>query len=36
MTKPTLDEMIDAAAKLPPTPAAWAPIFEAVQASGER
>jgi hypothetical protein len=29
MTKPTLDEMIDAAAKLPPGPDAWAPIFAA-------
>jgi hypothetical protein len=29
MTKPTLDEMIDAAAELPPGPDAWAPIFDA-------
>jgi hypothetical protein len=29
MTRPTLDEMIDEAAKLPPGPAAWAPIFAA-------
>jgi hypothetical protein len=29
MTKPTLDEMIDAAAKLPPGPDAWNPIFHA-------
>ena len=28
-TKPTLDEMIEAVAKLPPGPEAWAPIFEA-------
>ena len=27
--KPTLDEMIEAAAKLPPGPDAWEPIFEA-------
>jgi len=27
--KPTLDEMIDAAALLPPGPDAWNPIFEA-------
>jgi|SRR6516162_3701016 len=27
--KPTLDEMIEATAKLPPGPEAWEPIFEA-------
>jgi hypothetical protein len=28
-SKPTLDEMIADAAKLPPVPDAWAPIFQA-------
>ena len=29
MQKPTLEQMITDAAKLPPGPDAWAPIFEA-------
>ena len=29
MTKPILDEMIDAAVKLPPGPEAWEPILAA-------